>query len=59
VQVRLADVRIARRLERGDCGGRLGGKVVGEEGRAVRGDEPGRVEEILDRERDPVGLFLG
>jgi hypothetical protein len=28
--------------------------VVGEQDRAVGGDEPGGVEQVLDRERDPL-----
>jgi hypothetical protein len=32
--------------------------MLGEQDRAVRRDEPGRVEEVLDRERYPLaGLF--
>ena len=54
VQVRLADVRVAGRLEPADGFGRLGGHVVGEDRRAVRRRQPGGVEEILDRERDAV-----
>jgi hypothetical protein len=33
--------------------------VLGEQDRAVRRDEPGRVEEILDRERDPLAALFG
>jgi hypothetical protein len=54
VKVRLADNRVAGRLQPRD---RLGGAVrdvVGEDGRAVSRREAVGVEEILDRERDPV-----
>jgi hypothetical protein len=54
VQVRLADVDVAGRLEPPDRLGRLARDVVGEEDRAVRGDEAGSVEQVLDREPDPV-----
>jgi len=32
--------------------------VLGEQDRAVGRDEPGRVEEVLDGERDPVADLL-
>jgi hypothetical protein len=54
VQVRLADVDGAGRLEPPDRLGRLARYVVGEEDRAVRRDEAGSVEQVLDREPDPV-----
>ena len=58
VQVRLADVRVARGLEaphglRGD-----GRDVVDEERRPVRRPQAGRVEEVLDRKRDPRRRLL-
>jgi hypothetical protein len=55
VQVRLADVRVARRLEPPYRLGRLARDMLGEQDRAVGRDEPGRVEQVLDRERDPLG----
>jgi hypothetical protein len=54
VKVRLADNRVAGRLQPRD---RLGGAVrdvVGEDGRAIGRPEAGSVEEVLDREGDPV-----
>jgi hypothetical protein len=33
--------------------------VLGEQDRAVGRDEPGRVEEILDREQNPLAGLLG
>jgi hypothetical protein len=58
VQVRLADVRIAGRLEQPHRVRRLGRHVIREDGRAVGRADTGRVEEILDREPDP-GTGLG
>jgi hypothetical protein len=58
VQVRLADVHVARRFEPQH---RLGGRrrdVVGEDRRAVRRGQAGGVEEILDGERDPLARPL-
>jgi hypothetical protein len=55
VQVRLADVREARRLEPRDGLRRTDRDVVGEDRRAVRRRQPGRVEQILDGERDACG----
>jgi hypothetical protein len=52
VQVRLADVRVAGGLEPDDGLGGAVGDVVGEDDRPVGRDEPGRVEEVLDREPD-------
>src|SRR5207249_6024972 len=52
VQIRLADVGIARRLEPLDRGCRLRGNVIDEDRRAVRRREPRRVEQILDGQRD-------
>ena len=59
VQVRLAGDRVAGVLEQAH--GRRGrrGHVAGEDRRAVRRLEPGRVEEILDRDRDPGRRGLG
>jgi hypothetical protein len=51
VQVRLADVRVARLFEELHGWRRLVGHVVDEEARAVRRGKPGRVEEVLDRQR--------
>jgi hypothetical protein len=59
VQVRLADVRVTRRLEPAHDLGALGGHVLGEEDRAVGRDEAGRVEEVLDRELNPLTGLLG
>jgi hypothetical protein len=61
MQIRLADVHVARRFEAFDHLCRFGRNVLGEDDRAVgRRDAPG-VEEILDREPDAVasGLDLG
>ena len=58
VQVGLADVRVAGRLEQPHRLGRLARHVLGEQDRAVGGDEPGRVEQVLDRERDPLARLL-
>ncbi len=55
VQVRLADVRVAGRLEPLHGLGRLGRDVLGEDRRAVGRRQAGGVEEVLDRERDPLG----
>jgi len=54
VQVGLADVCVAGRLQPPHRLGRLARHVVGEQDRAVGRDEPGRVEQVLDRERDPL-----
>jgi hypothetical protein len=59
VQVGLADVDVARVLQQAHGRGGLGRYVLGEEDRAVGRDEPGRVEEVLDGERDPVADLLG
>jgi hypothetical protein len=48
VQVRLADVRVARALEPRDGLGRCSGDVVGEQDRPVRRRQAGGVEEVLD-----------
>jgi hypothetical protein len=58
VQVRLADVRVSGRLEPPNRLRRLTGDVVGEQDRAVGRDEARRVEQVLDRERDPGGGLL-
>ena len=58
VQVGLADVRIAGRLQPPHRLGCLARDVVGEQDRAVGRDEPGRVEQVLDRERDPLAGLL-
>jgi hypothetical protein len=50
VQVRLPDVRPSGALEKLNCFGRPDRNVVAEDGRPVRGPDPGRVEEILDGE---------
>jgi hypothetical protein len=50
VQVRLADVDVARGLELTDGLRGLGRDVLSEEDRAVGRDEPGGVEEVLDRQ---------
>jgi hypothetical protein len=54
VQVGLAHVRVPGRLEPPHRLGGLARDVLGEQDRPVGRDEPGRVEEILDRERDPL-----
>jgi hypothetical protein len=58
VQVGLADVRVPGRLEPPDRLRRLARDVLGEQDRAVGRDEPGGVEKILNRERDPFGRRL-
>ena len=54
VQVRLADVRVAGRLEPPHRLGGLRRDVLGEDRRAVRRRQAGGVEEVLDGERDPA-----
>jgi hypothetical protein len=54
VEVGLADVRVAGGLEAQNRLGRLARRVLGEQDRAVSGDEARRVEQVLDRERDPL-----
>ena len=54
VQIRLAHGRVPRRFEPGDRLRRALGDVLGEHDRAIRRDEPGRVEQVLDSQRDPV-----
>jgi hypothetical protein len=58
VQVRLADVRVAGRLEPRHRLGRPRGHVLGKQDRPVGGNEPGGVEEVLDRERNPLADAL-
>jgi hypothetical protein len=58
VQVGLADVRVAGRLETPYRLRGLTWHVLGEQDRAVGGDEPCRVEQVLDRERDPLARLL-
>ena len=58
VQVRLAHVRVAGRLEPGHGLGAALGHVVGEQDRAVGRRQPGGVEQVLDRERDSLGDLL-
>jgi hypothetical protein len=59
VQVRLADVRVPGRLQPPHGLGRIRRHVLGEDRRSVRRHEPGRVEQVLDAERDPLGDRLG
>jgi len=59
VQVRLADVEVAGSLEPADGLSGLLRDVVGEEDRAVGGDERGGVEEVLDRQALALGRVLG
>jgi hypothetical protein len=58
VQVRLAGVRVSRRLQPPHGLRGLARHVLGEQDRAVGRDEPGRVEEVLDRERNPLAGLL-
>jgi hypothetical protein len=58
VQVRLADVRVTGRLEAAHRLGGLRRHVLGEQDRAVGRHQAGRVEEILDRERDSLAASL-
>jgi len=60
VQVRLADDAVSGGFERGDRRRSFGWDVVDEQRRTVGRCEAGRVEQVLDRERDPLaGLELG
>jgi hypothetical protein len=59
VQVGLADVRVSGRLQPPYRLRGLSRNVLGEQDRAVGRDEPGRVEEVLDGERNPLGGLLG
>jgi hypothetical protein len=54
VEIRLADVRVADSLEPRHRLGRPRGHVVGEQDRPVGRDQAGGVEEVLDRERNPL-----
>jgi len=58
VEIRLADVDIARSLEPLHSLRAVGRNVLGEEDRAIGRDEAGGVEEILDRERDAYAGIL-
>jgi hypothetical protein len=58
VQVGLAYVPVPGRLEPPYRLGRLARDVRGEQDRAVGRDEPGGVEQVLDRQRDPLGRRL-
>jgi hypothetical protein len=58
VQVRLADDGVARGLERRDRRCSLCRDVLGEDRGAVGRPQPGRVEEVLDREPDALGRRL-
>ena len=59
VQVRLAHDRVAGLLEPGDAGRRALGNVVAEDRRAVGRRQPGRVDQVLDGERDPGRNLVG
>jgi hypothetical protein len=59
MQVRLADVRVARRLEPPDRLGRPRRDVLGEQDRPVGRRQALGVEEVLDRQRDAVADGLG
>jgi hypothetical protein len=58
VQIRHPDVRVPGRFQPPHRLGGLGGHVLGEQDRAVGGDEPGGVEKVLDRERNPLAGLL-
>jgi hypothetical protein len=54
VEVRLPDVDVAGAFEPDDGLGRASRNMVGEDCRAVGRRQAGRVEEVLDRERDAL-----
>ena len=54
MQVGLADVHITGRLEPGDRLGSAVRHMIGKEDRAIRGAHKGRVEQILNRQRDAL-----
>jgi hypothetical protein len=56
VEVRLADDRVAGRLQPADGARRLRGDVVAEDRRPVRRPDARRVEEVLDAQADEAAL---
>jgi hypothetical protein len=58
VQVRLADVRVARVLEQANGLGGLRRDALGEDRRAIGRRQAGRIEQIFDRESKPRAWLL-